>query len=118
MAIACTPEERLEKFKCLECGSESQLLLVLLLALAKNRHAGYTMPDDTNQLMQDSACWACLSDKQLLQAVVSTVSEWVEDEDWQPLVEEARCIQCANPKQIKAAIAFLICKIISGIASE
>jgi hypothetical protein len=111
MAIDCSPSARLEQYKCLACGTQSQLLVALLVALISDPESGYTLPGDTNQLMADSACWNCLTDTQLLQAIVSSFGELYEDTfEAGEFRDMVKCLQCASPRQIKSAIAMLICQ--------
>jgi len=93
---------------CLACLSESELNKVFVLALATG--TAYELPDHLAQLMDSSACYTCLSDKQLLQVLVSA---YVEDQLGSLTMDEFRekikCLSCATPKQVKAAISYLTC---------
>lgn len=111
MALVCTPSQRLKNFPCLACLSDSELDAAFVVALAIS--AGYTMPSGTNQLLTDSACFTCLTEKQKKKALVSAYLE-----KYAPTITAAdlrnrmKCLRCASPKQIKAAISFLTCKVL------
>jgi hypothetical protein len=113
MAVtSCAPAALLAKLSCLKCLSESELNKVFVLALAAGTD-NYTLPDNLNTLLENSACFTCLSDKQLLQALVSA---YVEDNLPELTIEEIRerikCLNCATPKQVKAAMVYLTCVLI------
>jgi hypothetical protein len=111
MPEICTPAANLAAYKCLACLSVDELLKFWVIVLADVDGSGYTLPDDLPQLMEDASCWACLSDKQLLQATVSANAQDVEGESTvQAIRDKAKCLLCANPKQIKAILAMLICR--------
>lgn len=111
MALVCTPTKRLSTYKCLSCLSVSELLALLVIIEADNTRSGYTLPGDGAKLMQDAACWTCLTDKQLLQSIVSARAEFIESTTTvQDIRNKIKCLLCGNPKQIKAALAMLTCK--------
>jgi hypothetical protein len=111
MAVAsCTPAARLSTLSCLACLSESELDKAFVVALAASG-ATYTLPGDAGQLIEDSACFTCLTKKQLKQALVSA---YAEDQGLTVAQIRARlrCLQCATPKQIDAATVYLTCVLI------
>jgi len=111
----CVPSESLKEIKCLKCLSQSQLAMVIMLALAASAH--YSLPDDLNKLMRDSACYTCLSDKQLLQVIASVLAEHeLANYTMEQIQAMASCSKCANIKQIKAAITYLMCKLFADVA--
>jgi len=85
-------------------------LKLLVVILADKSGSSYTLPGDTASLLEDSACWKCLTDKQILQAIISALAEDIESDS---TVEEIRakiqCLLCADPKTVKAAIGYLVC---------
>lgn len=110
MPADCTPSANLSTYKCLACLSTTELLMLLVVILA-DAGGTYTLPDDLSTLMQDAACWGCLSDKQLLQASVSALAQDIEaDATLDEIRAKIACLKCANPGQIKSAIAMLICQ--------
>lgn len=97
-------------FPCLQCLNESELIALLVLMMSEE--SGYTLPQDTNKLLNDSACLTCLSDKQLLQSLVALAANDMLDQDTtaNQLREKMKCLVCASRKQLYAAIVYLICK--------
>lgn len=107
--INCSPRELIAATPCAGCLSESQLqaLILFLISLGSD----YELPGDMAELLEDSACFSCMSNKQMLQAiaqVLATVN--FESGDGTALQETAGCLLCANPKQILGAITFLLCE--------
>lgn len=111
--ITCTPTDLLHDFACLKCLSKlelEQLLLVILCDLT----GSYDLPDDTHELLDDTACWTCISDTQRLQAIVSMFAQLTyagTDTTVDDIRDKIKCLLCANPAQIKGAIAALLCSL-------
>lgn len=106
--LTCTPSGLLNDFKCLSCLSQKELLAVAVYALAWGN--GYDLPGDINQIIEDSACFECLSDKQLDQAMALVPVKFFMDDATVPTVaQDISCLTCASPKQLKAALAYLLC---------
>jgi len=94
---------------CLNCESESELLVFLLIALGAHHSSGYNLPADTNKLINDSACVACYSDKRILEIVVALIANLTQANTNTVQTRAKYCqLFCANPKQIHAALALLI----------
>lgn len=109
----CTPSKTLAANSCLSCLSESELDKVFVVALAESEGT-YDLPTDSAQLIQDAACFTCLSDKQLKQALVSSYLESLSPKlTLDEIREKLKCLQCANPKQVLAATVYLTCKSVS-----
>lgn len=113
MPADCSPGANLAAYKCLSCLSVSELLIIYLVVLADAETSGYSLPADQARLLEDAACWTCLSDKQLLQAAISANAQDILSEETpvSELRERIKCLLCATPKQIKAIIAMLVCKL-------
>lgn len=106
-AIECTPSALLDKYSCLQCLSDDQLLAIIALAMAQ---ASQTYANDVAALLADSACYTCLSEKQMLQAATAIIGNMgFPDESISEIREKIKCLLCADPRQIKAAILFLLC---------
>ena len=77
--------------------------LVGVLALASGGTAATAM--------EDAACLTCLSDKQILQAIVTKVGNDVLGERYtvQDVIDAFHCLVCATPKQLKAALIQQLC---------
>jgi len=113
MPLDCTPGTNLALYKCLSCLTVDELLKIWLVVLADSPNSGYTLPNDAATLLQDAACWACLSDKQLLQAAISANAQDVLSSEMtvNEIRDRIRCLLCASPKAIKAMLAMLICRM-------
>lgn len=108
--IACSSQDFTSRAPCLSCLSTNQLWGLLLYTLAAQ--TDYEMPGDLGQLMSDSACLNCLTDKQLLEGVVGALAELtLENPDIKQIQSELACLNCATPTQLKSAVAFLLCRM-------
>lgn len=115
MALTITCNKDILKLgPCLQCLSYQELLGVLVYVLSIQ--AGYSLPNDTNRLMRDSACIACLTDKDLLISLITSFAAPVfsSSTTTAQVRNATKCLLCANPQQLKAAIAFLVCKLEGG----
>ena len=73
---------------------------------------GYTMPTDTNKLLRDSACFTCMSDKQLMESLYSSMTQIINPTETRSQIgEKGKCLDCATEKQLKAAFVYLWCKL-------
>lgn len=111
MAVALitslTPQHNLDHAPCLECASESELMMILLWLFAYlNGQQG-----DLPALLETTKCWDCssLSDKKLLQAVIAGIAT-SRSLDASTLLDDVKCMPCARPGQIKGALAYSIIK--------
>jgi len=116
--INCTtPKDNLKVIPCLACLSESELKKLLIVVLAELTNV-YTLPGDTGTLLQDAACYGCMSKKQLLQIAVTvwaTIAYGSRSEipSVDTLREKIKCLLCATPGQVDAALAQLTCGLIA-----
>jgi hypothetical protein len=118
ITIDCeNPKNLVHQYPCLSCLSESELLKLMIVVL--NDYIGtlrdsinpYDLPSELSDLMSDSACYGCLSDKQMLQAVVVMFASLTYDDtkNVQDIVDDMHCLICADPKQTKSALLRLLC---------
>ncbi len=78
-------------------------VIVGLIALATGK---------TNaQVMSDSACFTCLSRKQMLQALVTKLGNDLlgEEHTVSEVVDQFHCLVCATDQQLFAAMLQLLC---------
>jgi hypothetical protein len=104
----CTPSSLLASYPCLQCLSDHELLAVLIGILIYDSE----YEDDIAGVMKDSACFTCMSKKQMFQAFATMMgSAIIGDEEgaMEKVVEEMKCLICATDKQLWAALLFLIC---------
>ena len=114
-ATCSSPSSLIGQYPCLACLSNTELLAVMVLALATSN--GYTLPDDTSRLLTDSKCVTCLTDKQLLQALAGLMAGgMLSGQTVTQMRAKIKCLVNANPKQLKAALVNLICQF--GLTEE
>jgi len=118
-----TPKDNLKVIPCLACLSESELKK-LMIVIMTDTWGRYELPGDTAALLSDSACYTCLSKKQMLQLMVTTwaqiaYGQWNEQTDeWEGFdttVDEIRakikCLLCASPSQTDGILSHLFCDL-------
>lgn len=98
----CTKEGLVETYPCLQCLNNSELwaVLVMILATINNKDVS----TDLNEMMEDAACIACLTDKQLFEGLVKVIGFGVINPET-PMDEiraDVKCLLCVDPKMIKA----------------
>ena len=111
--LVCTPSSLLAANPCLACYSELELLaaLVAIGVIASGDYGQHG--ENIGQLMKDSACFTCISKKQMLQILVELMGEqWLDEFDVQDVLKLLRCLRCSNQKQLMAAFLFLLCKLV------
>jgi hypothetical protein len=112
MALTCTPKALLANPPCAACFSEKELDTALVVAMAASASL-YTLPDQTSTMMQDGACFTCLSNKQLKQALLSAfLQSIIPALSITEIRRRMKCLACATPKQILALQAYLTCKTV------
>lgn len=108
MAITCTPSELLKKYSCLQCLSQKELIALLAIILS----TGTAYENDVPRLLRASACFGCLTDKQMLQGFTALLADTVlpASVTVTQLREKIKCLLCADPKTVRAAVLYLICQ--------
>lgn len=112
-----TPDDLVElqhTYPCLECLSESQLWMVAFLAMNFLYNSLNQTDTTATDRLQQMGCQNCLSDTQVLRAVVAKLISTAADLGYsaQAGLEDASCVQCAEPKQVRVALASLLSGII------
>lgn len=105
-AFDCTPSSLLASVPCLSCLSDTELLagMVGIGSLLSEKPVA--------QIMRESACFTCMSKKQMLQALVTIMGNDLIAERFSEEVTLAtmRCIRrCSNETQLLAALLYLLC---------
>jgi hypothetical protein len=123
-SIVCTPTGLLEGVipaqDCLQCMSHSQLLSILALILCK-MNGGADADCSPATLAEDAACFECMSDHQMLVALVNlfvTYAINVNDLEEGDLRQEAVCLNCLPPKMIRAIILQQLCVFMAAQEAE
>lgn len=99
---------RLSTYPCFRCLSDQQLWLVAGILLCR-----ILSPDPNNEctvqeLIENSACAHCFSDRQILQIAVALIAEYAADngriDSVDDLIQEAVCLNCADPKLVRSIV--------------
>lgn len=97
----------LDSVPCLACVSEHEMLAIMvgILALAMNKTVA--------EAMADGACFACMSRKQMMQALVVLMGNNLlgERNTAEEVIEMTHCLNCAPDHQLLAAILQMLCSI-------
>lgn len=111
--VDCTPQAVQELTPCFHCLSESQLRMVMMIFWAEL--AGYDLPEDLDQFLEDSKCFTCLSEKQILEQKVGLFAEFLGQRviDAEQGLEAFKCLPCLRPRQIEAGILYAICTFLN-----
>lgn len=108
----CSPATVLADTHCLDCLSQTELKSVLFLLWATA--AGYTMPDDLDTLLEQSACNECglngNTTRRMIMEIVAMANGLIPQEGVPEVASKMRCLPCLQPGQIDAMISFLKCK--------
>lgn len=104
-AFTCTPSSLLASTPCLACVSEKEMLAVLVGIFAISE--GHTIAD----VMKDSACFTCMSKKQMLHGLTTLLGSEIlgERTSVAEVKDTIRCLECASKHQLLAAILYLLC---------
>ena len=112
MALTCTPKALLANTPCASCFSEKELDTAIVVALAA-AEGTYSLPTGTNKMMQDAACFTCLSERQLKEALLSIFLQGLSPAlSITEIRRRMKCLACATPKQIAALQVYLTCKTV------
>lgn len=119
ISASCTPQTLKESYHCIQCASESEVLMVILWALAK-LEGTYTLPEDLPTLLEDTACWNCVSDSDLLRSIAILLAQKASrsDLDITDFWDEVKCLPCADPKALRAAIVPLLCQYLASLVQN
>ena len=104
----CTPSHDLDLTPCLDCLSTSQLWMAFFVLMADVLE--FNLPTDLPTILEASACYNCLSDKQMFEAALGRMANATEqDSTIAAFREKMKCLQCMDVHRIKAAIVYLSC---------
>jgi hypothetical protein len=115
--LNCTVPELVEAQPCVKCASRKDLFAVMIYILAEVD--GYSIPDDTEALLAEAACFSCLSDREKLNVLVTKLISLVDDEEYEgtEVFDDMKCLLCIDERTMKAILTLLICKFI-GLFDE
>ena len=111
MALSCTPNDILAYEPCTACLADSELLSILALLLCHIQN-GPRDACDPKALLEDSACFECLNDHQMLVAMVNMFYQFAVEGGFieaGELREQGVCLNCLPPRQIRAILLKFLC---------
>lgn len=112
-ALVCDKDELAAAYPCAACLSEHDLLAVIALALCKINAGDPNAACDPATLLANAACLTCLSNKQILEAIVKIIVNWAYNNGYMlpdtDLRADIACLHCLTPKQILAIILDELC---------
>jgi len=103
----CTPEGILTDFPCLNCLSETQLLKMLLVLMA--RGTGFPWPEYRGMVLEMTACNTNLSKRQMLITIVDAML-YADVNGYEDTLKNALQLEGISPAQLLAGITQLICR--------
>ena len=84
-------------------------LKLALYAMANNK----ALPDNLASVLDDSACYACMSDHQLAQVEITKLKQvFGAGKTIAELVEDTKCLKCLDPKRVRAAGILMLAEYI------
>lgn len=104
MAAVYTKDEILNLYPCLQCLNKSELLAVLVYVLATLN--GKDVTTDLSTMMDDSACYNCLTEKQMLEGLIASLATNVipAETTVTQMREYVKCLTCVDPNRIRALL--------------
>jgi hypothetical protein len=106
------------KDPCLACESEEKLMAILALALSKLVGGSADADSSPKTLLAGNICYPCLSDKQMLQELVSLVVQHVIGKGYLTstgdTMTDANCLLCLQPKQVRGIVLGLLSVFIAS----
>jgi hypothetical protein len=104
----CSPEALIADTPCFQCLSQSELLMVIVLALMEANN--FTVADDLQTLLETTACANCSPDGQRLQAIAAVLANTFLTRDTiEQIKTDGACLPCMQPGQLKSLIVYLFC---------
>lgn len=109
-SVVCTKEGFVSENPCLSCLTKTELIAVIVAALAQLN--GYNLTTGVNTLMDDASCVKCLNEKQLLQAIATVAVEkgMTPGTTIDQIRTKIKCLLCTDPKTLKSMVPYLLCK--------
>jgi len=105
---------------CALCLSEKQLWAVIVLLLCKS-HGGARAECDPHTLLDDSVCFDCLTDKQMLVAAGNALWKYAVDNGLIDAdggnVDDAVCLDCLPLHWLKAIALRKLCGLLAQLES-
>lgn len=120
--ITCTPESLLGENPCNNCYSDTILIAGLAALLCSiNKELGENSSCDPEDAMEDASCFKCMSDHQMLVAIVNTFADYAISlgvTNAGEVIQNATCLSCADPKMNKAIVVKQLCTFIHYLESQ
>jgi hypothetical protein len=107
--MACDPATLAALHPILTGAGETDLLSYLAVLWVDA--AGYTLPDDLNQLIEDSTKHTAMSELAMLQAEVALMWDTYESRSTNDeLLNKTKCLKCLSPATIRAITMLMKCQ--------
>lgn len=114
--LFCTPTGTVNKYPCMKCASKTEILAIIALTLYAINNQGDTT---VKTILEDGECMACLSDKQMMEAIanilLSIAIAYGYFTDAADALQQAKCLTCTDPKIVKGSIVANTCEYVNGI---
>lgn len=86
--------------------------MLKLFLWASLQPQGYTLPDELDELLEDSACFNCTvaaSETEMLKFELAILAHYLSEESLSDIASKVKCLPCLKPGQINAATLYLQC---------
>ena len=102
MAAVYTKDELMALYPCFSCLSDTELMAVLIYVLSELN--GKDIATDLPEMMDDSACYNCLVEKQMFQGMLAALAVKVlpDGVTVNQLRNITKCLNCVDPNRMRA----------------
>lgn len=98
----------MSEYPCFACASDHQLDIILAILLCRILSTDADNECTVEQMVQDSRCFHCFSDRQIKQRIVALIATYAADNglvtDVEQEIANAVCLNCVEPKQVRGMI--------------
>lgn len=111
----CTVASIQAIWPCLDCLNTDELEGVLIYLLQEAMSKSHDVGDS----VEDAACFTCMSDTQLFEAIVKVfLAAYADLDDIAAATAAVKCWKCAQPKQRRAVLVRLICQYVASVQGQ
>jgi hypothetical protein len=96
-------------------------MLAVFILIANELIGTYTFPADVSTLMEDSACFNCISDHRKMEAILSAMAQVAYtrgEKTMADIQDEIKCLLCVPPGMMKAAAVLMLCNLTNGLEAQ
>lgn len=113
-ALTCTPNGLVNKYPCAKCASATELIAMIALVSYTLQNSGSHVLTD---MLESGKCFKCLSNHQLLEAILNSMVEFAIDQGYFDDVNEffntAKCLTCADPALVRGILLKAYCDMMN-----